>query len=60
MPENLPKLLQKQGPLCVAQAAEVEETPSVSAGQMGLSFLSSKSYLERIMNLAAALAIKCA
>lgn len=29
-------------------------------GQMGLSFLSSKSYLERIMNSAAALAIKCA
>lgn len=44
----------------MAQAAEVEETSWVSAGQMGLSFLSSKSYLERIMNPAAALAIKCA
>lgn len=60
VPENPSKLLQNQGPLYVANAAEVEEIPWVNVGQMGLSLLSSKSYLERIMNPAAALATKCA
>jgi len=59
-PENPAEPLQKTGAPSVVQAAEVEEPPSVSTSQMRLSYLSSKSYLERIMNPAAAPATECA
>lgn len=58
--QKIHQTLCKHKVLCVVQAAEVEEPPWVNTGQTRLSVFSSKSYLERIMTPAAALATKCA